>query len=901
MKTSKSPEKTEITPSKKKLKQARLPFKLISDVSPKPAAPQTRKRKLSASDTETVTKIGKISKENDLVEEAVIISDDDSRNDENPPKEDKSMNPFVKLVDTAWKKKLQKSKKKKGGNKSSKTVSNGSVEVEDATDSADNKEADSEIMDVDETPTDVNEQTDSEETASNKVMTTSSPKQQTAKKSSPKGQAASKSPNSSPSGKATFKSSPKSQRSSKSPAKGQARTKSSPKSETTTQSSPKKELKSKPNEVIILEDSTNPDDTKTSETDTAEEKENNTTESHDNDLSQNSEVNDTSTIEQVSEDSEKANKKSPSKKVPALNQITPKRSARNIAKAEQNNNSKGSPSKLNESMTSDGSTPKQGSKTSRSSSVTNSQGDVSLNESATSTNLTPKQLQKRLESAKKKEEREKEKQEREKKRQQEKEERAKLKQEKEDQKKKEREEKEEAKRKEKEEKEEQRRKEKEEKEKQKELEKKIREEKEEMKRKEKEEKEEQRKKEKEAREEERRKKQEALELEKQEQELKKKKAAEAFVNFFVPKQKTDKEQTTDSCISKTSMLSNFMIKNDMRLAPLVRVDMSQDKKEELVKLIEKQTVSEKGLYLNCLKDGTNKPLSSGKTWPLSDKDDDDDVMIVEDELPMPDDAGEILTCEPAQREKLRPKLLSFHENRRPPYWGTWRKKSACVKPRRPFGQDEKQLDYEVDSDEEWEEEQEGESIDGSAAGSDDEQDADEYEVDNVVFVPHGYLSDEEATMDEDDMLSLSPETQKQRLKHLEDEFESEMKKPTEKLKPRMYGLLWETADGGKPEKCVDALWNYFGKLSMIMNDPTPLLQPASEPEETEKKKVKKKKVPKEPTEGEPKPKSPKNEKKRKSKADEKEKTPKSETKKNVPEAKKNQPGINMFLKKLTSS
>lgn len=47
----------------------------------------------------------------------------------------------------------------------------------------------------------------------------------------------------------------------------------------------------------------------------------------------------------------------------------------------------------------------------------------------------------------------------------------------------------------------------------------------------------------------------------------------------------------------------------------------------------------------------------------------------------------------------------------------------------------------MDSDEEWEEE-EGESIDGSAAGSDDEQEADEYEVDNEVFVPHGYLSDE---------------------------------------------------------------------------------------------------------------------------------------------------------------
>lgn len=48
----------------------------------------------------------------------------------------------------------------------------------------------------------------------------------------------------------------------------------------------------------------------------------------------------------------------------------------------------------------------------------------------------------------------------------------------------------------------------------------------------------------------------------------------------------------------------------------------------------------------------------------------------------------------------------------------------------------------MDSDEEWEEVQDGESIDGSVANSDEEQDNDEYEVDNEVFVPHGYLSDE---------------------------------------------------------------------------------------------------------------------------------------------------------------
>lgn len=147
-------------------------------------------------------------------------------------------------------------------------------------------------------------------------------------------------------------------------------------------------------------------------------------------------------------------------------------------------------------------------------------------------------------------------------------------------------------------------------------------------------------------------------------------------------------------------------------------------------------------------------------------------------------------------------------------------------------------------------------------------------------------------MDEEDMLSLTPETQKARLKHLEDEFEIELKKPTEKLKPRLYGLLWEDPSSGKPENCVDALWNYFGKFSMVMNDPTTVLQPANETEEGEKKKIKKKKV----VEGEEQ--SPKSEKKKKAKSETK------ESKKSKPEPKKavaNQPGINSFLTKMKTT
>lgn len=152
-------------------------------------------------------------------------------------------------------------------------------------------------------------------------------------------------------------------------------------------------------------------------------------------------------------------------------------------------------------------------------------------------------------------------------------------------------------------------------------------------------------------------------------------------------------------------------------------------------------------------------------------------------------------------------------------------------------------------------------------------------------------------MDDDDVLSLTPEAQKARLKHLEDEFETEMKKPTEKLKPRMYGLLWQTADADKPKKCVDALWNYFGKFSMIMNSQTVILQPANDDDDTEKKKVKKKKSVNNEN-GEQK--SPKSDKKKKQKLDDKEtKAPKKDCRKNVQET-KNQLSINAFLNKLKS-
>ncbi len=57
------------------------------------------------------------------------------------------------------------------------------------------------------------------------------------------------------------------------------------------------------------------------------------------------------------------------------------------------------------------------------------------------------------------------------------------------------------------------------------------------------------------------------------------------------------------------------------------------------------------------------------------------------------------------------------------------------------------------------------------------------QVDNEFFVPHGYLSDEEAGEDEQDE-TFNPETAKEKLRLKEKEFQAEHKKTTHQLKPR---------------------------------------------------------------------------------------------------------------------
>ncbi|CAM0142364.1 hypothetical protein VKS41_002145 [Umbelopsis sp. WA50703] len=93
------------------------------------------------------------------------------------------------------------------------------------------------------------------------------------------------------------------------------------------------------------------------------------------------------------------------------------------------------------------------------------------------------------------------------------------------------------------------------------------------------------------------------------------------------------------------------------------------------------------------------------------------------------------------RSLLKMKFLQFREDIRPAYWGTWTKSSKKISPRQPFAKDTEYLDYDHDSEAEWEPEEEGEDI---KSGDEDDEDVDIADPDDAGWlVPEGYLSNDE--------------------------------------------------------------------------------------------------------------------------------------------------------------
>ncbi|GFR01225.1 chromatin assembly factor 1 subunit A [Trichonephila clavata] len=281
-------------------------------------------------------------------------------------------------------------------------------------------------------------------------------------------------------------------------------------------------------------------------------------------------------------------------------------------------------------------------------------------------------------------------------------------------------------------------------------------------------------------------------LEKEQKEKEKNERAKAaFFKFF----------TKGVTITPTAQVSGmegvfkpFQVSDDMTLAPVVPAAAQERfNKEQLDHALQFQDC--KKLYLQILKSGNYKDVKLRKRL-RKQRMCDADVIVLDKKA-----AAELF---------LTAKLLQFCENVRPPYWGTWRKQSKKIGPRRPFGMDEI-FDYEVDSDDEWDEGGPGESLSGTENEVESE---DDYEVDNEFFVPHGYLSPEEEKEDDEANTEMvnDPEKQKAILKLKLQEFESERKKKTTELKPIILGCFFENGSALQDNGLHSFLLAYCAEL-----------------------------------------------------------------------------------------
>ncbi|XP_033120744.1 chromatin assembly factor 1 subunit A-like [Anneissia japonica] len=273
----------------------------------------------------------------------------------------------------------------------------------------------------------------------------------------------------------------------------------------------------------------------------------------------------------------------------------------------------------------------------------------------------------------------------------------------------------------------------------------------------------------------------------EEKKLKKEKQEKAFRNFFTkaPECSTIKEKWSENV--SCGPFAAFELKEGMMLAPRVRRVIDEDKKKELKEAINNQTLT--ASYLNDIKCNGFKPGKDVKTAVTSSS----DTQVIPD-------GKQLVKC----------KFLYFHDNYRPAFYGTMRKTSKKINPRNPFAMDEI-LDYEVDSDEEWEEP--GESLSNSEGEDDPASDDDE--DDDGFFVPHGYLSEDEGGNDCEDGIKKLKEKQAAKAQA----WEAGLKKKIETLTPVLIGPVWEGERNDTQSKHWKALQQFAAIV--LVNTPIP--------------------------------------------------------------------------------
>ncbi|KAK0132749.1 Chromatin assembly factor 1 subunit A [Merluccius polli] len=335
-------------------------------------------------------------------------------------------------------------------------------------------------------------------------------------------------------------------------------------------------------------------------------------------------------------------------------------------------------------------------------------------------------------------------------------------------------------------------------------------------------KEEQRKSKQEAKLEEKRKKEEDKRLKEEEKRMKEEKdrlkATKAEITRFLQKPKT--QQAPKTLSAACGKFAPFEIKDNMCLAPLCRVQCGDALLEELDRYLA-QPSSKASVLSDWIKE---KPRRSGRTKPRG-RNPLSECIAVEEEGPKPDGV-------PDRKRYGAMKLLQFHVNHRPAYWGTWSKKSKHISPRCPLKQDTDLLDYEVDSDDEWEEEEPGESLSHSE-GEDEEEGGEEGgdnddDDDDGFFVPHGYLSDDEGALEEEEGGDLEKQKVRQKLKAREWDELMSSKKKVKVLEAVVRGCVWV---GGKDCRALDLLQPY----AVCLVEPLPKADTSPSPEDLTRK------------------------------------------------------------------
>lgn len=335
---------------------------------------------------------------------------------------------------------------------------------------------------------------------------------------------------------------------------------------------------------------------------------------------------------------------------------------------------------------------------------------------------------------------------------------------------------------------------------------------------------------------------------KEEEELKKKRMSESFKGFF--RKQTDSETTSNTpeatnnrvttstslsangviCMESIGQFKPFQLKPNQELAsPVPSFIKDNFSLGAFDSLFEGQYESEE-LYLKELKSNKINPIRVGKRLRMTVKktstqsSNDSEIQVL-------DKDGNPTKSSAMKNPVMKVKFLHFHENTRPAYFGTFRKKSKDVSGRRPFGQDKKVLNYEVDSEDEWDEGGPGESL----KGSDDEavDDGDDYEIDNEFFVPHGYLSDEEAEKEEEDDINMGKDGN-----FREKEMITRKNLKVSRLKPFSVGCIW-SQEMKQPENYSAA--NLLKKYKMVLNGPVDVFLPRPQPTKEVKKRIRKKK------------------------------------------------------------